>query len=307
MTGGTSPTTRRPRDRGCSSAASCCDRARTADVFRRCLHGRAAAGRAAGMLVTGDAGGGRPAQPVRVCDELARSAAARPVDVPAGARTLVYVRPGGAVDRIGLGGRLGPTPRRRRGSPAGLQIGCAAGGRRAAGLDAGRTQRIGWRRRPRSLVQRPGAVCHPAAPGLHRRRDGGRVGAGRRAAGRALRTHRPSRGPRGGCGRGGAYLEEEVEEPEPEPVGGPRRPRSSRPPFIPRPQRRSMRARALGQISSQDEPLTPSLRARRVFEERLSFSPRQADARALLERVLKAERAGQMDEAESLADRLGSM
>jgi hypothetical protein len=68
-----------------------------------------------------------------------------------------------------------------------------------------------------------------------------------------------------------------------------------------------MRARALGQISSQDEPLTPSLRARRVFEERLSFSPRQADARALLERVLKAERAGQMDEAESLADRLGSM
>jgi len=39
------------------------------------------------------------------------------------------------------------------------------------------------------------------------------------------------------------------------------------------------------------------MRARRVFEERLSFSPRRADARALLEQVLNAERAGRIDEA----------
>jgi hypothetical protein len=105
----------------------------------------------------------------------------------------------------------------------------------------------------------------------------------------------------------GAYLDEEVEEPELEPVGGPP-PARLDPPAVHPEAAAALDARAvMGQISSQDEPLTPSLRARRVFEERLSFSPRQADARALLERVLKAERAGQMDEAESLADRLGSM
>ena len=62
-----------------------------------------------------------------------------------------------------------------------------------------------------------------------------------------------------------------------------------------------------GQIPSASAPTTPSMRARRAYEERLSFSPKRADAQALLEQVVNAERAGRIDEAESLADRLGSM
>lgn len=102
------------------------------------------------------------------------------------------------------------------------------------------------------------------------------------------------------------YLKEDVEEPEPESLGGPP-PAPVAPVFHPD-ATAALDARAQqGQIASVAEPSTPSMRARRVFEERLSFSPRRADARALLEQVLNAERAGRIDEAESLADRLGSM
>jgi hypothetical protein len=62
-----------------------------------------------------------------------------------------------------------------------------------------------------------------------------------------------------------------------------------------------------GQVAAASAPTTPSMRARQVYEERLSFSPKRADAQALLEQVVNAERAGRIDEAESLADRLGSM
>jgi hypothetical protein len=103
------------------------------------------------------------------------------------------------------------------------------------------------------------------------------------------------------------YLEEDVEEPEPDPLGGPPPAPLTPPAFLPE-AAAALDARAQqGQIASVPEPPTPSVRARRVFEERLSFSPRSADARALLEQVLTAERAGRIDEAESLADRLGSM
>ncbi len=56
-----------------------------------------------------------------------------------------------------------------------------------------------------------------------------------------------------------------------------------------------------------EQPPTPSMRARRLYDERLSFSPRRDDARALLDQVVSAERAGRIDEASSLADRLAAM
>ena len=68
-----------------------------------------------------------------------------------------------------------------------------------------------------------------------------------------------------------------------------------------------MRANSRVRSPSESAPATPSMRARRAFEERLSFSPKRADAEALLEQVVNAERAGRMDEAESLANRLGAM
>jgi hypothetical protein len=55
------------------------------------------------------------------------------------------------------------------------------------------------------------------------------------------------------------------------------------------------------------EPATPATRARMLYSERLNFSPMRDEARALVERVVDAERAGRMDEASSLADRLASM
>jgi hypothetical protein len=56
-----------------------------------------------------------------------------------------------------------------------------------------------------------------------------------------------------------------------------------------------------------EPPPTPSMRARRLYDERLSFSPRRDDARALLDQVVSAERAGRIDEASTLADRLAAM
>jgi hypothetical protein len=105
------------------------------------------------------------------------------------------------------------------------------------------------------------------------------------------------------------YLEEEeeAEEPEREPLGGPP-PAPVTPSGFHPDAASALDARAqLGQISSTSAPTTPSMRARRTYEERLSFSPKRADAQALLEQVVNAERAGRIDEAESLADRLGSM
>jgi hypothetical protein len=60
------------------------------------------------------------------------------------------------------------------------------------------------------------------------------------------------------------------------------------------------------------EPARPAAttiygRARRTFEERLAFSPRRDDARALLDQIARAERDGNTDEAKRLADRLGKM
>jgi hypothetical protein len=105
------------------------------------------------------------------------------------------------------------------------------------------------------------------------------------------------------------YVGEAAEEPEPEPepLGGPP-PAPLAPPAFHPDAAAALEARAQqGKIAPVAEPATPSLRARRIFEERLSFSPRRADARALLEQVVNAERAGRIDEAEALADRLGSM
>jgi hypothetical protein len=103
------------------------------------------------------------------------------------------------------------------------------------------------------------------------------------------------------------YLEEEAEEPEREPLGGPPPAPVTAPAFHPD-AAAALDARAdQGQISPTSTPATPSMRARRAYEERLSFSPKRADAQALLEQVVNAERAGRIDEAESLADRLGSM
>ena len=117
----------------------------------------------------------------------------------------------------------------------------------------------------------------------------------------------------GGVEPGGAEPDEEEEhleqdeELEPEPLGGPP-PAPVAPPVFHPDAEAALDARAKqGQIVSVADPASPSVRARRDFEERLSFSPRRADARALLEQVVNAERAGRMDEAESLADRLGSM
>jgi hypothetical protein len=103
------------------------------------------------------------------------------------------------------------------------------------------------------------------------------------------------------------YLDEGVEEPEREPLGGPPPAPVTAPAFHPD-AAAALDARAhQGQISPTSAPATPSMRARRAYEERLSFSPKRADAQALLEQVVNAERAGRIDEAESLADRLGSM
>ncbi len=54
-------------------------------------------------------------------------------------------------------------------------------------------------------------------------------------------------------------------------------------------------------------PPTPSVRARRRYEEQLSFSPMRDEARKLVEQVTGAERAGRVDEASALADRLDAM
>jgi hypothetical protein len=105
------------------------------------------------------------------------------------------------------------------------------------------------------------------------------------------------------------YLEDGAEEPEPEPepLGGPP-PAPVTPPAYHSDAVAALDARAQpGQVAAASAPTTPSMRARRVYEERLSFSPKRADAQALLEQVVNAERAGRIDEAESLADRLGSM
>jgi hypothetical protein len=103
------------------------------------------------------------------------------------------------------------------------------------------------------------------------------------------------------------YLEEGVEEPEPEPLGGPP-PAPVTPPAFHPDAVAALDARAQpGQVASASAPATPSMRAQQVYEERLSFSPKRAHAQALLEQVVNAERAGRIDEAESLADRLGSM
>lgn len=54
-------------------------------------------------------------------------------------------------------------------------------------------------------------------------------------------------------------------------------------------------------------PPTAYSRARRVFDERLAFSPRRDDARLLLEQIARAEQEGRTDEASRLAERLAGM
>jgi hypothetical protein len=54
-------------------------------------------------------------------------------------------------------------------------------------------------------------------------------------------------------------------------------------------------------------PATAYGRARRVFEERLAFSPRRDDAKQLLDQIARAEDEGRPDEAGRLADRLADM
>ncbi|MDX6545311.1 MAG: hypothetical protein QOG02_1085 [Gaiellales bacterium] len=99
------------------------------------------------------------------------------------------------------------------------------------------------------------------------------------------------------------YLDDEH---EPEPLGTPL-PAPVAPPAVHPDAVAALEARALGQIPAAAEPATPAVRARRLFEERLSFSPRRDDARKLVDQVLAAERAGRLDEAASLADRLAAM
>ena len=97
------------------------------------------------------------------------------------------------------------------------------------------------------------------------------------------------------------------EEEEPEPLGAPP-PAPVASPAVHPEAAAALDARAqLGQIPAASEPATPAVRARRLFEERLSFSPRRDDARKLVDRVLAAERAGRLDEATSLADKLAAM
>jgi hypothetical protein len=98
------------------------------------------------------------------------------------------------------------------------------------------------------------------------------------------------------------------EEDDPEPLGAPPLPAPAPPPALQPAAVAALDARAqMGQIPSASEPATPAMRARRLFEERLSFSPRRDDARKLVDQVLAAERAGRLDEATSLADRLAAM
>jgi hypothetical protein len=97
------------------------------------------------------------------------------------------------------------------------------------------------------------------------------------------------------------------DEPEPEPLGPPP-PDPVAPPAFHPDAAAALDARGrLGGTPAAAEPATPAMRARRLFEERLSFSPRRDDARKLMDQVLAAERAGRLDEAASLADRLAAM
>jgi hypothetical protein len=57
----------------------------------------------------------------------------------------------------------------------------------------------------------------------------------------------------------------------------------------------------------QPGPVTAYGSARRLFEERLAFSPRRDDAKRLLDQIARAEREGRSDEASRLADRLAEM
>jgi hypothetical protein len=100
---------------------------------------------------------------------------------------------------------------------------------------------------------------------------------------------------------------EDEEEPEPESLGAPPPVPVADPVFHPTAAAALDARGQLGQIPSAAEPPTPAMRARRLFEERLSFSPRRDDARKLVDQVLAAERAGRLDEAASLADRLAAM
>jgi hypothetical protein len=103
-----------------------------------------------------------------------------------------------------------------------------------------------------------------------------------------------------------AYRDDEEEE-EPEPLGAPPPPPVA-PPAIRPEAAAALEARAqMRGAATAAEPATPAARARRLFEERLSFSPRRDDARKLMDQVLAAERAGRLDEAASLADRLAAM
>ena len=87
----------------------------------------------------------------------------------------------------------------------------------------------------------------------------------------------------------------------------PLRLRRRRPPSTPTPRRRSMRAHSRGRWRPRARR-PPRRCARGKPMRSASASPRKrADAQALLEQVVNAERAGRIDEAESLADRLGSM
>jgi hypothetical protein len=92
---------------------------------------------------------------------------------------------------------------------------------------------------------------------------------------------------------------------EPEPLGGP--PPPPQPAVSPGAAEPIEALPAVTAAVPAGESPTPAARARSLYAERLSFSPMRDEARALVEQVVTAERAGEIDKASSLADRLAAM
>jgi hypothetical protein len=88
------------------------------------------------------------------------------------------------------------------------------------------------------------------------------------------------------------HLTELADEPLPPPAPVPLRPE----PVVERPVE-----------APRSGPSTTYGRARRVFEERLAYSPQRDDAKRLLEQIARAEQEGNADEASRLAERLAAM
>jgi hypothetical protein len=89
-------------------------------------------------------------------------------------------------------------------------------------------------------------------------------------------------------------LEELTDEPPPPPPPVPLRERPPAPPPLPAP-------------VTADEPATPAAAARRVFRERLAFSPQKEDAQRLLDDLARAEREGRDDDVTRRAEQISAM